>query len=528
MSFKCAVLSVLSVLSVLAVLAVGSGVSHAQTLTVSATEAFPGETTRVKVLADAGVKSVNGIQFTLDYTAKTPSDAPDLVLNNEEGDISAPMFPGAFCTVNPVGTTVKAAIAGINVKSGPGTVFSVPFTVPADAPEGAKYVLKVKNVVFSYAEPNSTAPTLKEGSVTVKSVPPVLGVTAGEGSGYPGGEATLNVYATDLAQNVAGVQFVLHYDPSLTVSAEDVEGGGFLSGAPTVNLLAPGALKVAIASATGKNGPGILAKVTFHLPVNAAVGQEYPVTVSDLVMAAGGGGNIKATATDGKLTVIEKPGPVAIEGGLISVESLKVLKGQTGFVTVRVNDKIANVSGASFRLVFSTKNPSDAPDLKYAGEEAEGGIIPGAGPQVNTSVDGEVSVALASTNAGSGPGALVVLPFTVPADAPTDAVYTLARKAVIYSINDEDYTSAAEGGTLTVTGRRKGDVDNAENSDHGDDQIDTRDAIALLRIIVKMLTDPSADQLAAADANCDGEISVSDVVKILKIVVGLEEPCDQP
>ncbi|MBW3623442.1 MAG: hypothetical protein KY468_08535 [Armatimonadetes bacterium] len=516
-----------AILAALSIFALSSGAGHAQTLSLSTTEAYPGDTTRVKVSVDAAVTSLTGIQYVLDFGAKLPATAPNLTIStDEEEEIYAPLLAGFSLVTNPSATSLATAAAGVNPKKGPGAVLSVPFVVPANAPVGTKYTFRLRNVVATDSTGKSITLAVREGSLTVANRP-VLGLTASSVSGYPGGEAAVTLSATDQVRNTAGVQFDLNYDPSLVVTADDVTLGGFLSGTLAVNVVTPGVVRVAIAAAVGKNGPGTVAKVTFHLPSTAPLGKEYPVGISNLVLATGQG-SVQANATGGKVTVAAKPAPVPIEGGLVSVNSVKARKGEVSAVVISVNEKITGLSGASFRLVYTMKTPSTTQDLEFVNAAKAGTLLPGAGPQVNATVAGEVRVALASAATANGPGTLVELPFKVPETAENGAVYSFELKDLLLSVNGQDHASAAEGGTLTVFHRLKGDVANVEpTADAGDDRVDTRDAIALLQMIIKIVQG-TEEQYAAADANCDGEVTVTDVVKVLKIAVGLETACEEP
>jgi hypothetical protein len=87
-------------------------------------------------------------------------------------------------------------------------------------------------------------------------------------------------------------------------------------------------------------------------------------------------------------------------------------------------------------------------------------------------------------------------------------------KNLVLSIGGKDMTSAAEGGTITVTGHRKGDA-------NGDDKISVSDATAALRAALGLGGPLDADTLAALDLNGDGKVTVSEVTQILRAALGL-------
>lgn len=504
----------------------GVGTGHAQTLSVTTSQAAPGSIAQVSVYVDSQVTNLAGIQFKLDFGTRQPGSAP-LLAPDPHGQIHSPMFGQSTNAIHKTATTVSFAAAGVAGKNGPGVVLTVPFLVPVNALANTRYHLRLLNVVGT--RPNrQTIPLTTQAGYLITTQAGVAGIVVSNGSGTAGGTAMVAVSASSHIKNVAGAQFKLRFDPALAVQTGDVTSGGLITGPVQANNDQPGTLGIAVAEATGNNGPGDIVRVKFQIPQDAPAGKEYRIDITDVLLVDSRNRPIGTMAVGGKIVVTAKDGEFPIlDGGLISVKSQRVSRNQNVEVAVLVNDKIRNLNGVQFRLVFSTKTPSNAPNLYPApfGRQAiPGNVLHGATFQVNPKNPGEIAVAMASARAGNGPGTLIILPLRVPENAPPEAVYNLELHDVVLSINGHDYSVAAEGGTLTVMGRKPGDVANREGRDEGDDHINAIDAIALLRILIGLMP-ATPGQIQAADANCDENVTITDVVKILKFAVGLEQLC---
>ncbi len=495
----------------------GWGVAHAVTLAPASLEAEAGSTAVVNINVN-NATNLAGLQFVLDYGARTPASASALLLSADDVEVG-PFLPGASLVVNPSATSLRVAMASVRGKTGSGAILRVPLAIPASAPVGAKYTLRLREALGTDANANQVIPTVTDGTLTVKAKPPVLGITLSKASGPSTGTATLEISGTADLINVAGAQFIVRFDPAVKATADDVTLGGLIKGATLqVNDQTPGMLRCVLASSRGSSGPGLLARVQFHLP-SVAAGTRYPVTLNDLQIVDASAASMNVYATAGELTVT---GPRVIEGGLLSVSSVRAMNGGVARLDITVNEKITGLSGAQFRLLFHTKTPSDSPDLKVTDDVAVGRAIPGASVELNDKTPGELFVAMASSQSGGGPGLLLSVPFQVPVGAAQGAVYSVEVKDVLFSVNGAEASAASEGGTITVEHRRKGDVANKPGGeDAGDGQVTVADAIAQLQIIINTIPF-TGSQANAADLNNDGKVTVADVVKLLRVIAQLE------
>jgi hypothetical protein len=181
-------------------------------------------------------------------------------------------------------------------------------------------------------------------------------------------------------------------------------------------------------------------------------------------------------------------------------------------VNVLINDKFKYVSGVTFSIVV-TKTPANLPDLTVDKGATIGAILPNALVNI-TPKNGEIEVGVAAPNPGNGPGTLLTIPLRVDKSASSNGVYALSIQNLVVSVNGQDTTSASEGGTITVTGHKKGDA-------NGDDKISVTDATAALRAALGLGGTLDDDTLAALDLNGDGKVTVSEVTQILRAALGL-------
>ena len=91
---------------------------------------------------------------------------------------------------------------------------------------------------------------------------------------------------------------------------------------------------------------------------------------------------------------------------------------------------------------------------------------------------------------------------------------TVVRGDATQSVNDATIGGGGGGGTTTVTTGGKGDL-------NGDGKISALDIVRVQRLIVGIDAQTNA-MLAAGDINGDGKISALDIVKIQRHIVGLE------
>jgi hypothetical protein len=515
-------------LPLLSVLMLGTGIAKAASIGVLASPgtAAAGSTVNLSVRANT-VQDLAGVQFTLtSFQQSGPSNPPPISFANTTGIVVGPFLDGAHLEANPDGPNLKIALARNQGASGTGVLLTVPVHIPEGAVNGTVYEFKIIDVTAG--DSNGQPLQLSNGGEALVHVftpnPSQASVKLGQAAGPAGGTATLVVTAASLLHGAQSLAFTLHFDPSLTVSPSDVSLGSLLTGTPQVDASLPGQLKFSITNPNLINGPGALLTVSFHIPSNAPVGTAYPVAVSDLMVLNAQGTSIPSQfASSGLILVTGTPTtPGTIDGGIIRVKSIQIGAKGFAYITVEVNDKVTHLNGASFRLVLSSKTPANAPDPVPSGNALHGSLLPGATLAVQPLSGEGINVGLASAHTSDGPGSLVVIPLRFNTPPQVNTVYSFGLEKVVLSIDGVDKTCAAEGGTVSIVPNAKGDVD-------GNGAVNTNDAVMTLMIVIGAFNIegrpegfPSASQLFAADANSDGVVTISDVVKILKVIVGLD------
>jgi hypothetical protein len=168
-----------------------------------------------------------------------------------------------------------------------------------------------------------------------------------DASGAPGGTATVEISVDDKVTSLAGFNLTLQFNPLLSISDADIAAGPLLiSPAMQVNTTSPGRVSVAIASNQASKGPGLLARLSFHLPPDAKLGTTYPISVVKLEGNDTGkslslgykGGNIKV---DFRL-----PGDVNGDGKVNTLDATLTLRFVVGTATPTPDQKAgADING---------------------------------------------------------------------------------------------------------------------------------------------------------------------------------------
>ena len=203
------------------------------------------------------------------------------------------------------------------------------------------------------------------------------------------------------------------------------------------------------------------------------------------------------------------------EALVVSAKPVEAVKGSIAEVAIEINDQNRGVSSVSFDLSVKARTPKDAPPLQYEGSFVPGDLLKDADANIVEKEKGTLSVRIVGTRRSNGAGTLLTVPFLVPSTAATDTVYSVEIRNLFLTINDKDITSATVNGLITVKGRGPGDVD-------GDGKVTLLDATTALQIVVN-LREGTPEEREGLDVNKDERASISDVTKILRIAVGLEE-----
>ncbi|HEY3283511.1 MAG TPA: hypothetical protein VGN26_14680, partial [Armatimonadota bacterium] len=135
-----------------------------------------GDTITLQVNVDAAAKNVQGVECVLDTTTKS-AGAPDLAGVVASGtqvtaNLGSIFTPGGAIPPLVLGNQVaagqvKVVLAYLNTDkpgNGPGSLFSVPMTVPATAPAGASWTVKLTGVSLNG---DTDIPVATTGTATI-------------------------------------------------------------------------------------------------------------------------------------------------------------------------------------------------------------------------------------------------------------------------------------------------------------------------------------------------------------------------
>ena len=222
------------ILCVLLVLAVPPALAQKGIISIGDYTAKPGDIISVDIMMDEKVKNVAGIQLTVEFRESTVAGAPPLVaLENPqkpgsgEADLTrGPKLPvGAFVMSDArMAGKLRLAVVYIEGFSGPGQLVSFRLSIPANAPHGAKYILKLKDVVANDSYVSPIELNVKDGSVTV--VPPVRGDVNGDGK--------VTISDATIALRIAvGINRASDYQ----LRVGDLNGNGKIDVSDTVRIL---------------------------------------------------------------------------------------------------------------------------------------------------------------------------------------------------------------------------------------------------------------------------------------------------
>lgn len=448
MKLSWSILASLAVLSTFPVLAM-------PTVSISDVTVAPGKVALVEVRVNNEVKNLAGAIITL----RLPSSPTLQVSGNvQPGDL----LPGALIQTNqPRPTEFRVAIVSSTGKNGPGILFRVPLLIPSSVASGTTLEVKIQSAQLADANGRTiSGVALVGGRIFVKAPtpPPPSGgglVSLPEITAAPGQAVDLEVRVSGEVKNVAGALLVIEFggEPALTLAGKprpgDIPPGALLE----TNQVNPTTLRIAVVSASGKDGPGVLAVIPVQVPASASPGATYTLKLS-AQLANPNGQDIAVSTGDGKITISFPGGGTAPE---IFVEDAVGSPGDT--VTIKIVGRNLPPSvGAKLDFFFSERTPASAPALTVdPGGVRAGGFFDN--PLIATNLQGsQLTIGLVSTTLKQGDGVLVTIPVQVPSNVSSGVVYAFTLKGSLVDDTGRDLPVGFRGGTLGISGIPLGTV----------------------------------------------------------------------
>jgi len=154
------------------------------------------------------------------------------------------------------------------------------------------------------------------------------GLTLRNVSNQAGAVASVVVCADENSTNLENLALNVQYSADLALSNSDISTEGSLLGSATSNFdtSSPGLATLNFIGGAGVVGPGLIARLNFHIPPGAAIGTVYPIT---LVSATAGGGGL--TVGSGTVTVSRfKTGDINGDGTVNVRDVVMVLQASFG------------------------------------------------------------------------------------------------------------------------------------------------------------------------------------------------------
>lgn len=430
------------------------------------------------------------------------------------GDIGAVIRDAVRYGVLPAGAVmvvdaatpgeVSVGIASTQAGAGPGDLLTIPIRLRPDLREG-EYPVEITKAELVSETGEAVETTLVPGSVKVVAGPPVPMVAVGIYQSVPGGLVNIEVKVDGKAVGVAGAQLVLKFGNIGSVEKDRVKYGVVPAGGIlVVNTDVPGQVSLAVASASGGNGPGTLFTIPLRLKPDLAQGV-YPLTISQINLVNEAGQSLPLNPIDGEIAV----GPAPEAALTVVAEPASVLAGQVVNILVKVNEKVVGVAGARIGINFGPLGVVQADRVSY------GVIPPGGLLAVDTSVPGEATFGIVSTRGGNGPGTLLTIPLRVsPGLAPGEYAVSVTL-ASLTTETAEEIPVTVTGGKVIVRAREflLGDI-------VPDGKIDLADLQAAIQLyFLGEAADP--EKVLIVDMNQDGKFNVGDLRALLRVSLGL-------
>ena len=277
-----------------------------------------------------------------------------------------------------------------------------------------------------------------------------------------------------------------------------------------------GIVLLAPAGAPGIDGPGVLVSVPVRVPTSAPVGAVYKLALDVAILNDTNVQPISADVRAGTLTVVS-PHRLSVDGGDPRQP------GRDVWVPVSFSsDTGAAVSSAVFGFSVIPSGGKTLPDVEILGVVLDPALAGGMAYLMRLNK----SSAIVSVRAPSpvvSRGTLAHIRIRIPEGIPEGEAYQLVLDHPrVYAPSGEELPISVQNGTLKIA-LRLADLNN-------DGRADIMDVGLCLRYALGLLTPPSQTVFARADIEPkrgpgqygDGIINVSDVLRMLRIVLGFD------
>lgn len=395
----------------------------------------------------------NGADILIDFTQVSPSSAPALTPADPPISTTGTISFQALADAN-VRTAGKVRIGIVSAQSlkGPGTLIKLSFQVPANAPDGAVYSLRVVGLELTDLTGAPIAATSLDGAITIVAdkTPPAVILTAPSPNALVKGIARVEGSATDDRGPVTKIELFVDAGTTPVAStskspfAFNLVTTGLPDGQHTVTV------KATDASGNVGQSPSVPITVDNTAPsvriVGLTDGQTVRGTISFTTEAADANG-----VTSAELRVDGATDPIAVVSGTPFRFSFDTTKYPDGAHTLEVTayDKAGNPGKASVRVV-----DDNTPPKTIVSGVAEGQLVGGI---LTLTVSAEDPSGVASVEL-TADGAVRIAQLTSP-----PFVFSLNTAALADGPHSLDVT-AADGPGNTATTSLSIVVDNTKPS----------------------------------------------------------------
>ncbi|MGQ9524175.1 MAG: cohesin domain-containing protein, partial [Armatimonadota bacterium] len=411
----------------------------AATISVGITPARPGEVAMIRVTAGPDVRALGALKAVLDLGVMTAAG---------DATLAGSLFTGPNDQIstdrsNP--NRPQVIVVSPGAVDGPGTLFTIPVQVPADAKPGTVLPIQLVLVEAIDKDNQPILVAVQHGGVLVQA--PEMFIRVDPRDVFPGETFMLSVSIGASVAGVGGIATVLNLGGLQAVGEATIKGSLFENAPHTIistNLADPGRPHVVLVSAGAVNGPGALFLIPVKVPETAVPGTEYLVQLQSLEVIDSNNQvmPLLIAPDSGRIRVLQQ-----VLGTVSVVSVTGVNPGEVVNLRIAADERVIGLAAARFAL--------DLGGMTAAGDATlEGGIFAGiANTQIQTdrSVPGAPQVIIVSPGAANGPGTIFTIPVKVP-DAALPGTQFLVKLTVTEAIDAANNPLAllTRDGTVTV------------------------------------------------------------------------------